>query len=149
MYCPVLIVRQLRELARERIKDAEALFNVGRYEGAMYICGYAIEMALKAKFCKTLKWPEFPETNREFNQNEKYKPFKIHTLDLLLSYSGQETKIKTRFLAEWSTVAAWSPESRYTPATRPTRATRARVLSALRTKARDMIDSANVLLREL
>ena len=45
----MLTVRQLREIARERIKDAEALLRAERFEGAMYICGYAVEMALKAR----------------------------------------------------------------------------------------------------
>jgi len=47
----VLTIKQLRDIARERIKDAEALFGAERYEGAMYICGYAVEIALKARIC--------------------------------------------------------------------------------------------------
>lgn len=145
----MLTVNQLRELSRERIKDVEALFTLKRYEGAMYICGYAVEIALKARICKTLGWAEFPSETKEFNQNQKYQFLKVHFLGLLLSYSGQEERVKTKFSAEWSAVAAWSPESRYTPATKITRATPKRVVDRLEMKARLMIDSAKILLKTL
>jgi hypothetical protein len=145
----VLIVNQLCELARERIEDAEALFTAKRYEGAMYICGYAVEIALKARICKTLRWGEFPSESREFNQNQKYQFLKTHVLGLLLSYSAQEERVKTKFSTEWSAVAAWSPESRYTPATRITKRTSPRVVARLEMKARLMIDSAKILLKKL
>lgn len=120
-----------------------------RYEGAMYICGYAVEIALKARICKTLRWAEFPSGTKEFNQNQKYQFLKSHALGLLLSYSGQEERVKTKFSAEWSAVAAWSPESRYTPATRITRKTPPRVVASLEMKTRLMIDSAKILLKKL
>lgn len=145
----MLTVNQLRELARERIKDAEALFTSKRYEGAMYICGYAVEIALKARICKTLRWTDFPSETKEFRQNQKYQFLKIHALGLLLSYSGQEERVKTTFSAEWSAVSAWSSDSRYTPATKGTRKTRRRVVDRLEIKARLMIDSAKILLKKL
>ena len=146
----MLTIKQLREIARERIKDAEALFDAERYDGAMYICGYAVEIALKAKVCKTLRWLDFPQTDSEFGgKNRKYSPFKTHALEFLLSYSGCEDKIRTRFKAQWDLVASWDPQSRYTPTLKTTRATRARDKAALQAKARQMIDSVTILLREL
>jgi len=116
----------------------------------MYICGYAVEIALKARICRTLRWPDFPQTDSEFGgRNRKYMPFKTHGLDLLLSYSGQEDKIKNRFNSQWSLVASWDPKSRYTPTIKTTRITRARDRAALKAKARQMIDSARILLKEL
>jgi hypothetical protein len=148
--CSVLTVRQLREIARERIKDAEALFGAERYDGAMYICGYAVEIALKARICTTLHWPDFPQTDSEFGgHNRKYSPFKTHLLDLLLSYSGCEDRIRNRFIAEWSLVGSWDPQSRYGPTIRTTGAAKARNKAALKTKARQMIDSARILLKAL
>lgn len=147
----MLTVRQLREIARERIKDAEALFGSERYEGAMYICGYAVEIALKARICKTLRWPDFPQTDSEFGgQNRKYSPFKTHLLNLLLSYSGREDQIRNRFTVEWSLVDSWDPQSRYNPPVKATRAaTRASDKAALKAKARQVIDSATILLRKI
>lgn len=142
----MLTRKELLDLARARLRDAEALFDAKRYEGAMYLCGYVVELALKARICKTLNWPGYPATKSEF---EGYASFKTHTLGLLLRLSGQETKIKTRFLAEWSDVNNWNPESRYIPIRRIPRGSRAREMAALQKKAKDMIDSARVLLRQL
>jgi len=59
---------ELRTLARARLKDAQILFAATRYDIATYVCGYAVEMALKARICHTLGWTNFPETNKEFLQ---------------------------------------------------------------------------------
>jgi hypothetical protein len=59
---------ELRTLARARLKDAQLLFAAKRYDAATYVCGYAVEMALKARICQTLGWTNFPETNKEFLQ---------------------------------------------------------------------------------
>jgi HEPN domain-containing protein len=39
---------QLRQLAEERILDAECLLSGGRWSGAYYLAGYAVECGLKA-----------------------------------------------------------------------------------------------------
>jgi len=57
---------ELRTLARARLKDAQILFTAKRYDAATYLCGYAVELALKARICQTLGWTFFPETNKEF-----------------------------------------------------------------------------------
>jgi hypothetical protein len=99
----------LRRLARARLKDSEVLFEKGRYDGALYLCGYAIELALKARICRTLKWTDFPSSNKEF---EPFKSLRTHNLDTLLSLSGLEDKIKIGYLTQWSVVATWDPEAR-------------------------------------
>ena len=104
--------RELKQIARARLKDAEVLVGAKRYDGASYLCGYAVEVALKAKICETLKWKGFPSTRKEF---ENYQSFKTHSLDVLLALSGVEEKIKNRYLTEWSVVAEWDPEARYKP----------------------------------
>ena len=102
----------LSKLAKARIRDAEMLYKSKRYDGAAYICGYAIELGLKRRICRTLKWDGFPSTTREF---DNYRSFKTHKFDVLLSMTGIEEKVKTDFLTEWSAVAVWDPEVRYKP----------------------------------
>jgi HEPN domain-containing protein len=53
---------ELRRIAWGRLRDAELLLNGGRYDGAAYLCGYAVELTLKARICRTLKWAGFPST---------------------------------------------------------------------------------------
>jgi hypothetical protein len=97
---------ELRNIAGERLKDAEALLAAGRYDGAIYLGGYVVELALKSRICIVLNWKGFPQTGSEF---QNYKSFKTHNLDVLPSLSGTEDKIKTQHLAAWSAVAAWDP----------------------------------------
>jgi HEPN domain-containing protein len=103
---------ELRNIASERLKDAEALLALARFDGAIYLAGYVVELALKSRICVLLNWKGFPQTGSEF---QNYKSFKTHNLDVLLSLSGAEEKIKTQHLAEWSAIAAWDPEARYNP----------------------------------
>jgi len=102
----------LINIANDRLTDAETLLNAKRYDGAVYLCGYSIEIALKHKICLTLNWAGFPSTNREF---DNYRSLKTHDLDVLLSLTGIEAILKATYLAEWSAVSIWNPEARYNP----------------------------------
>ena len=131
----MLATSEIRRIALARLRDAEVLLSAKRYDGAVYLCGYAVELALKARICKTLKWPGYPESNKEF---ERLASFKIHDLDVLLRLTGREASVKTGFLVEWSAVAAWNPEARYRP-----------IGSANAGDAKLMLESATVLLKKL
>ena len=106
----MLSAEDLTSIARVRLQDAKVLFSSKRYDGAVYLCGYAVEIAVKARIVKTLKWPGFPENNREF---EGLQSFRSHDLPLLLKLSGWEPRINANYGAEWSKVVDWNPESRY------------------------------------
>ena len=106
----MISVDDLLSIARARLEDANVLFMNERIDGAGYLCGYAVELALKARICKTLNWGGFPEKRSEF---ENFASFKTHKLDVLLSLSGQEQRVKSENLSEWSAVATWDPEARY------------------------------------
>lgn len=100
----------LQKMARAKLEDAETLLQAGRYDGAVYICGYAIELALKARICLVLNWNDYPATNAEFRQ---YQSFKTHDLKILLRLSGTEAIMTSKYRGEWSTVSVWTPELRY------------------------------------
>lgn len=131
----MLDVTELKKIAGARIEDGEVLFNSSRYDGAIYLCGYAVEIALKARICETLHWTGYPSSKSEF---KNYQSFKTHNLDILLNLSGVEQEIKTRCLNEWSAVAEWDPEIRYKP-----------IGSANHKDVELMIKSAKVLLEAL
>src|SRR5918992_4827142 len=101
---------ELRRMAQARLEDAEALVRAGRYDGAIYICGYAVEMALKARICETLNWSGYPSTRSEF---QNYQTFRTHDLNVLLRLSGVENRIRMEFVTEWQAVTDWDPEVRY------------------------------------
>ncbi len=99
----------LRELTRERLEDAVTLLRGGRPTAAAYMCGYALEMALKACVCRRLRLNEYPPRRLT-------KDFKTHNFDDLLLLAGLEDEVsgkKHKSLAKWSVVARWNPEWRY------------------------------------
>lgn len=131
----MLLRIELLDLARARIRDAELLYRKGRYDGAAYLSGYAVEFALKARICKQLRWPDFPSKDNEFKGKGN---FKVHDFDHLLAYTGIATKIQANCATEWSTMKAWSPDYRYKP-----------VGSATQQDVQGMIASAKILMKKL
>ena len=53
--------QQLQLLAHAKLQEAEALFAAGFFDGSAYLCGYVVELALKAAICATLQIDEYPE----------------------------------------------------------------------------------------
>jgi HEPN domain-containing protein len=122
-----MIVHQtLKYLIANRLKDASVLISRRRYPASVYIAGYAIEIALKYKICRSLHfWQGFPETKQEFSsylpllkQNNAGSLIQLgdirhHDLDKLLIYTGVEYRIRKNFESEWEIVSHWSPGDRY------------------------------------
>ena len=77
----------------------------------------------------------FPSSKSEF---QPLQSFKTHQLGVLLTLSGQEAKIKTRYLADWSIVASWDSETRYSM-----------IGTATQTDAHNIIESAKIIVRAL
>ncbi len=128
----MILVEDLDRIAEARRDDAVALLGAERPDGAIYLCGYAAEVALKARICRQLNWAEFPRTSKEF---EHYRSFQTHNLAILLRLSGQEARIKATHFVEWNVIATWNPESRYE-----------NVGTATMPSAGDMLDAAQVLM---
>jgi len=108
----MISTKDLKAVARARLRDAQALLRAKRFDGAFYLCGYAVELALKARICRTLKWAGFPESGSEIKGMQSIR---THDLDLLLRFSGVEARVKAKHPAEWSVVLRWTPERRYLP----------------------------------
>ena len=75
------------------------MFSNRKYDAAVYLSGYAIELALKTRICRTLKWPLFPDVSIKNPQT-----FKTHHLETLLGLSGIEGKVKLVHHAEWAMI---------------------------------------------
>jgi HEPN domain-containing protein len=55
---------ELRQLAEDRIADAAILLAGGRWSGAYYLAGYAVECGLKACVAKLTNQDDFPRDRR-------------------------------------------------------------------------------------
>jgi HEPN domain-containing protein len=104
--------KELQALAETRLKDAQALFQSRRFDGAYYLAGYAVECALKACIAKRTKRHDFPD--KDFAQ----KVF-LHDVARLLEIAGlaqrfeQGSRENPEFEDHWTTVRDWSERSRY------------------------------------
>ena len=136
----MITVTALRSTAREYLRAAKLLRTRRSYDASVYLCGYAVEIALKARICKALKWTSgFPETAKEFSLKANLK---THDFEALLEYTGLQHRVRSSdpggFFADWSVVTDWSPEQRYNPRGTKTAA-----------EADSMIASTQIILRIL
>lgn len=103
---------EFKQLAKLRLREAETLFSAGLYDGAAYLCGYAVEFALKARICKLLGLNEYPETGR------LKTAYAVHDFNQLLILSGLQPKLdpgNADLFTNWSVATPWTPERRYQP----------------------------------
>jgi HEPN domain-containing protein len=104
--------RDFQELSRIRLKEAKALLDLGLWDGAYYLAGYAVECALKACIAKGTERYEFPE-------RRKVESSHSHNLEDLVRVAGLENDRLDRvdkhpeFRKYWDTVRLWSEQSRY------------------------------------
>ena len=150
----MLPLKKLAYLTSQKIKDASILFQSGRYSGAVYLMGYALEFSLKRKISQTLGFINgFPEDKNELNSYgpqiiafnaistglslTKIKDIRNHDLNLLIKYSGAESRIVASYYSEWLTVKDWNPEDRY------------KIRKYRFSKAKDFMHSAKTILTQI
>lgn len=101
-----------RQLAEQRLAQAELLLANGFWSGAYYLAGYALECALKAKIASSFRENEIPELRR-------VQRIYSHDLSSLLDISGLEdeleaaTKVDAKLQKYWTIATKWSEQARY------------------------------------
>lgn len=118
---------EIRSLAKQRLKEAEILYNSGMCDGAFYLAGYSMELTLKAKICDKLGIPNlFDETSKDANGisgiREIRKTLKTHNLFILLIFRGLKIKfdaekVTNKHLSKANSLLfnAWDENARYKP----------------------------------
>jgi hypothetical protein len=124
--------RQLQELALLRLQEAEALFSSGLYDGCAYLCGYVIELALKARICATLGVGDYPEKGSRMR--EAMKSHVLDDLGLLAGMGHDLTSARPALVANWSSLIEWRPEWRYNPKGSYDRISAQKLLDAVRSR---------------
>ncbi|SJM94764.1 HEPN domain-containing protein [Crenothrix polyspora] len=81
---------QIRQLAFERLEEAQILAQNGKYDGAFYLAGYSVELMLKAKVCERLGIDNLFDEQAQSGHgiNEVRKALKTHDITVLLIFSG-------------------------------------------------------------
>ncbi len=104
---------ECKRLALEYLQDAKVLYGAERYDSASYLCGYVLELALKARVCRHLKLEEYPPP-----ENKNKPMFKTHDLDQLKLLGGLydwPSQADAQLWMNWSLISGWRPEERYEP----------------------------------
>ena len=105
--------KELQKIAVTRLKEAKVLYDTSLYDGAVYLCGYVVEAALKARICKHLQMKEYLDTG------DMKSVFLSHDFDRLLFLSGLKNRINlanrrgTDLFKNWSLLTTWTPDMRY------------------------------------
>ena len=88
------------------------MLNLGLWDGAYYLAGYAVECAIKACIAKGTQRYEFPD-------KRKVESSHSHNLRELIRVAGLEDPRLERagkdpeFRTNWDVVQSWSEQSRY------------------------------------
>ncbi len=112
-------IEDFKSLCIERLEEAQALLDAHKLGGSEYLCGYAVELAVKYQICVTLGWESYPPKNsmakdgiESFNYIES---FKSHILETLLLMSGKYKAVYENgdIGPAWNFVKGWQSEMRY------------------------------------
>ena len=99
-------------LAEMRVEDARVLLDAGRYAGAYYLCGYAVECALKACIAKQTQMHEFPELDR-VRQSYTHRLPQLVRLARLEGDLNRQRQRSSIFDDYWNRLEDWNEQSRY------------------------------------
>jgi HEPN domain-containing protein len=104
--------KELQDLANIRLKEATALLQLGLFDGAYYLAGYAVECGIKACIAKKTRRGDFPDKELALDSYS-------HNLRKLIKVAGLETQLERHrdhspaFEQNWAVVVGWSEQSRY------------------------------------
>ena len=109
---------EIKNVAHLRLDEAENLYELGLYEGSIYLAGYAVELLLKAKICEILDLEDLFDAS--FPRKDLAKFFKIHNLENLIWLSGLRRQFEEDygknddFRQNWDFINEnWSEQVRY------------------------------------
>lgn len=103
---------QLKNISRQRVKEARSLLDERHWPGAYYLIGYAVECALKACVAKQVNRFDFPDRKLA---NAAY----THNLEKLVKVAGLaqtfdiDRESNQRLEVNWAVVKDWDVLTRY------------------------------------
>ena len=104
---------EFQVLAEERLVEAKALLDLEKWDGAYYLAGYAVELAIKACIIKTLMATD------AFPRKEFSKDCYTHVIETLVKQAKLDDALKLAtdadpdFESQWATAKDWSEQKRY------------------------------------
>ena len=113
MSTPAVTRADFQQLADIRLREAKALLDLGFWDGAYYLAGYAIEIALKACIIKKVMATD------AFQDKKFSESCWTHDIGKLIALAGLQptwtaaTIADPRLWGNWGVVKLWSEQTRY------------------------------------
>jgi HEPN domain-containing protein len=104
-----------RQLAEDKILDAQALLAAGRWSGAFYLIGYAVECGLKAcVLARVGAYPEVVYEDRKFSSDAwTHDIERLVVLADIKAVRDADAVVNVALYQNWQWVKDWSEEARY------------------------------------
>ena len=99
-------------LAEIRVEDARVLLDAHQYSGAYYVCGYAVECALKACISKQTLEHDFPSLNK-VRQSYTHDFGKLIVRAELGDELDNQRVTHSEFNKYWEILEGWPEHARY------------------------------------
>jgi len=103
----------LRQLAEDRLADSAILLASGRWSGAYYLAGYALECGLKACIAKLTNQDDFPRERKFVEECYTHNPEKLLKAASLKPTLDADAAANLAFSDFWGTAKDWQESSRY------------------------------------
>lgn len=112
-------ISEQSKASKHRLEDAYALLNAGRWRGAMYMSGYAVECLLKAKLMRIYSCRNLHELEDELQRRgilAGHATVFTHHLELLLRLTQTFERLQQNRMLwpQFNIVNRWIPAWRYT-----------------------------------
>lgn len=116
MSTPVIARNEFQQLADVRLREAKTLLDSGLWDGAYYLTGYAVEVALKSCIIKTVvaTGASFLFQDRRFSER-----CWTHDIERLIELADLEaawtaaTAADPTLSGNWGIAKQWSEQKRY------------------------------------
>ncbi|NDC41499.1 MAG: HEPN domain-containing protein, partial [Chitinophagia bacterium] len=106
--------KDFQDISLSRLKEIKLLYRHGYFDAALYLSGYVLETALKARICRILN-SDYPDSG------EIARSFLTHKADQLLKLGGLQNELdkaastNVDLKTNWGILTGWSEVSRYKP----------------------------------
>jgi HEPN domain-containing protein len=102
-----------QQLAELRITEAEVLLAEGKYDGAYYLAGYAVECGLKACIAKLTSQHDFPPKPKFIHDYYSHEIERLLKTAGLVAERDADMARDPTLMANWTVVNDWTEDSRY------------------------------------
>jgi HEPN domain-containing protein len=102
-----------QELADMRIDEAAVLLAQGKYDGAYYLAGYAVESGLKACIARLTSQDDYPPKPKFIHDYYSHEIERLVKIAGLTAQRDADAAADPDLAANWAVVKDWTEESRY------------------------------------